>query len=313
MQPPRAHGGGVGKIYFGDPDRERAAHLRAVGERTEVLRAELPAFHQQPAARGVRLYRQPHLRQAQEALGPSRPPTGNGPMLLIAVPDLAFLLGAIPFSFIIAARSRASTCATTAAATSAPRTSSAPSGPRWGGLCLLLDLPKGAAAVLLMTAGRTAGRRTSPRRSTSRPTCSASSPASSPSSATRFCPFVELARRQGHRHHLRRLRRCWSRTRSLIAFALFLIVVLATRIVSLAASSPPACCRWRCSSSSGATTTPRKTLVVFTVPGLRLIIWRHRANLAACARARRRSCGTQGRRRRRPAAGRLIGGPPWRT
>lgn len=72
-------------------------------------------------------------------------------MLLILFLLLAFLLGAIPFSFIIAKQVRGIDLrhhgSGNLGATNVFRTL----GPRWGVTCMLLDMAKGAVAVLLMT------------------------------------------------------------------------------------------------------------------------------------------------------------------
>lgn len=73
-------------------------------------------------------------------------------MLLIIVLLLAYLIGAIPFSFMIAKRVRGIDLrehgSGNLGATNVFRTL----GPWWGVLVLLLDMAKGAAAVLAMTA-----------------------------------------------------------------------------------------------------------------------------------------------------------------
>ncbi|MBU2500918.1 glycerol-3-phosphate 1-O-acyltransferase PlsY [bacterium] len=72
-------------------------------------------------------------------------------MLLIIFLIIAFALGAVPFSFLIAKRVKGIDLrqhgSGNLGATNVFRTL----GPWWGGLCLLLDLAKGAAAVGLMT------------------------------------------------------------------------------------------------------------------------------------------------------------------
>lgn len=72
-------------------------------------------------------------------------------MLLILFLILAFALGAVPFSFIIAKSVKGIDLrhhgSGNLGATNVFRTL----GPRWGTLCLVLDLAKGAAAVGLMT------------------------------------------------------------------------------------------------------------------------------------------------------------------
>lgn len=73
-------------------------------------------------------------------------------MMLILVLVFAYLLGAVPFSFIIARRLRGIDLrehgSGNLGATNVYRTM----GPGWGVLCLLLDMAKGAGAVLAMTA-----------------------------------------------------------------------------------------------------------------------------------------------------------------
>ena len=72
-------------------------------------------------------------------------------MLLILFLVIAFALGSIPFSFIIGKRVRGIDLrehgSGNLGATNVFRTL----GSGWGGLCLFLDMAKGAAAVLLMT------------------------------------------------------------------------------------------------------------------------------------------------------------------
>lgn len=72
-------------------------------------------------------------------------------MLLILFLILAFALGSIPFSFIICKRVKGIDLrhygSGNLGATNVFRTL----GPAWGGLCLFLDMAKGAAAVGLMT------------------------------------------------------------------------------------------------------------------------------------------------------------------
>ena len=73
-------------------------------------------------------------------------------MLLILFLLLAFALGSIPFSFVIGKRVRGIDLrlhgSGNLGATNVFRTL----GPRWGILCLILDMAKGAVAVALMTA-----------------------------------------------------------------------------------------------------------------------------------------------------------------
>jgi glycerol-3-phosphate acyltransferase PlsY len=73
-------------------------------------------------------------------------------MLIILFLLMAFLLGAVPFSFIIGKRVKGLDLRQQGSgnlgATNVFRTL----GPRWGVACLLLDMAKGAAAVALMTA-----------------------------------------------------------------------------------------------------------------------------------------------------------------
>lgn len=72
-------------------------------------------------------------------------------MLLILLLVLAFIIGSIPFSFLIGKKVKGIDLrqhgSGNLGATNVFRTL----GPWWGALCLFLDLAKGAAAVLLMT------------------------------------------------------------------------------------------------------------------------------------------------------------------
>ena len=53
------------------PGGQGAADLHAVGERAQILCAQLPAVPEQPAAQGVRLRGQPHLPEDEETLIPA--------------------------------------------------------------------------------------------------------------------------------------------------------------------------------------------------------------------------------------------------
>jgi acyl phosphate:glycerol-3-phosphate acyltransferase len=72
-------------------------------------------------------------------------------MLLVLFLVIAFLLGAVPFSYILGKRVKGIDLrqhgSGNLGATNVFRTL----GPWWGGLCLFLDMAKGAAAVLIMT------------------------------------------------------------------------------------------------------------------------------------------------------------------
>lgn len=72
-------------------------------------------------------------------------------MLIIVFLLVAFLLGAVPFSFIIGKRVKGVDLRHHGSGNLGATNVFRLLGPRWGVTCLLLDMAKGAAAVLLMT------------------------------------------------------------------------------------------------------------------------------------------------------------------
>ncbi len=155
-------------------------------------------------------------------------------MLLILFLIIAFLLGSIPFSFIIGKRVKGIDLrehgSGNLGATNVFRTL----GAGWGGLCLLLDMAKGAVAVGLMTwlvapVARRPGHAV-PHHARPVPHLRRVPGRHGP----HLQPLRGLPRGQGRRHHRRRLRRpgaptpsCWPPWWSSLA------VFFATRIVSL--------------------------------------------------------------------------------
>jgi len=72
-------------------------------------------------------------------------------MLLVIFLVLAFLLGAVPFSYIIGRQVKGIDLRKHGSGNLGSTNVFRTLGPAWGGLCLFLDLAKGAAAVALMT------------------------------------------------------------------------------------------------------------------------------------------------------------------
>jgi acyl phosphate:glycerol-3-phosphate acyltransferase len=200
-------------------------------------------------------------------------------VLLIVSLFVAYSLGAIPFSLVIGRKVKGIDLrhhgSGNLGATNVYRTL----GPGWAGLCFALDLLKGVAAVLLMTAivnNWPEGSHFTLNRTGDFFRVLAGFFAILGHS---FSPFASW---HGGKGIATSFGVCLvlEPYPSLIAFALFLITFLATRIVSagsiVAAVTFPALViffEWRNDD------TLSKTLVVFSVILGLLILWRHRGNI----------------------------------
>lgn len=200
-------------------------------------------------------------------------------VLLIVALIVAYLLGAIPFSLLIGRKVKGIDLrqhgSGNLGATNVYRTL----GPAWAGLCFALDLLKGVAAVLLVTAvvnNWPEGSRFSLNRTGDLFRVIAGFLAIVGHSISPFASW------HGGKGIATSFGVCLvlEPFPTLIAFALFLITFLVTRIVSagsiVAAVAFPALViffEWRNDD------TLSKTLVVFSVVLGALILWRHRGNI----------------------------------
>ncbi|MDD5718831.1 MAG: glycerol-3-phosphate 1-O-acyltransferase PlsY [Candidatus Krumholzibacteria bacterium] len=200
-------------------------------------------------------------------------------MWIIASLILAYLVGSIPFSLVIGRRVKGIDLrehgSGNLGATNVYRTL----GPGWGGMCLLLDVAKGVAAVLAMTAVVHAwpDGESMPLRLTGdmyrilAGLVAVLGHSFSPFAgfrggkgiATSFGVFLVL-----------------EPFPVLFAFAVFLAVFFATRIVSLGSLSAAAVFPWAVLLFEYRSPKPfSKTLIVFSFLMAALVVWRHRANI----------------------------------
>ncbi len=200
-------------------------------------------------------------------------------MQIIAYLVVAFLLGAIPFSFIIARAVKGIDLrhhgSGNLGATNVFRTL----GPRWGVGCMLLDMAKGAAAVALMTSlvNNWPPHMTTPFHIT--PDLFRIFAGVLAALGHTFSPFVSFHGGKGvaTTGGAFAVLEPWALLVTVVAFG---TVVAVKRIVSLA-SIVAACVlplgvlffEWRHADTS-------KTIITFTFLMCGLVIWKHRANLA---------------------------------
>jgi glycerol-3-phosphate acyltransferase PlsY len=200
-------------------------------------------------------------------------------MQIIAYLVLAFLLGAIPFSFIIGRAVKGIDLrrhgSGNLGATNVFRTL----GPRWGVACMLLDMAKGAAAVALMTSlvNHWPAHMATPFHIT--PDLFRIFAGVLAGLGHTFSPFVSFHGGKGvaTTGGAFAVLEPWALLVTVVAFA---TVVAVKRIVSLA-SIVAACVlplgvlffEWRHAETS-------KTIITFTFLMCGLVIWKHRANLA---------------------------------
>lgn len=200
-------------------------------------------------------------------------------MLLVLFLLLAFLLGAIPFSFVIAKKVKGIDLrhhgSGNLGATNVFRTL----GPRWGIACLLLDMAKGAVAVLLMTQLVDHWRADQPTPFHITPDLFRIFAGALAGFGHTFSPFVSfhggkgVATTGGAFAVLEPLA-------ILVTVAAFAITLAASRIVSLgslvaACVLPVAVVLFELNSLDTS-----KTIIWFTFVVCGWVIWKHRANVA---------------------------------
>ena len=199
-------------------------------------------------------------------------------MLLILFLVIAFFLGSIPFSFIIGKRVKGIDLrefgSGNLGATNVFRTL----GPWWGGLCLLLDMAKGAAAVGLMTwlVSTWPEGQTTPFHIT--PDLFRIFAGFAAALGHTFSPFVNfhggkgVATTAGAFVVLEPLA-------ILVTLAAFFSVFLTTRIVSVASIAAAAILPWSVIFFEWRSLETSKTLIWFTFIICTWVIFKHRANI----------------------------------
>jgi acyl phosphate:glycerol-3-phosphate acyltransferase len=201
-------------------------------------------------------------------------------MWILATLVLAYLLGAVPFSLLIGRKVKGIDLrehgSGNLGATNVYRTL----GAGWGGICLLLDMAKGVAAVLVMTlvVGSQAAGESLPLRLT--PDMYRILAGIVAILGHGFSPFVGFRGGKGIATTFG-VFLVLEPFPVLFAFAVFLAVFLATRIVSLGSLCAAAIFPWAVLIFEVRSPKPfSTTLIVFSFVLAAVVIWRHRANIA---------------------------------
>ncbi len=200
-------------------------------------------------------------------------------MLIILFLLLAFLLGAIPFSFIIGKQVKGVDLRHHGSGNLGATNVFRLLGPRWGVGCLLLDMAKGAAAVFLMTHLVRSWPAHQPTPFHITPDLFRIFAGALAALGHTFSPFVSFHGGKGVATTGGAFL-VLEPTAVLVTLVVFAVVLAATHIVSLA-SIVAACVlpvavvffEWASAATS-------KTIIAFTFIVCAWVVWRHRANLA---------------------------------
>lgn len=200
-------------------------------------------------------------------------------MWILATLILAYLLGSIPFSLLIGRRVKGIDLRQHGSGNLGASNVYRTLGPGWGGFCLLLDVAKGVAAVLVMTmvvGGQAVGESLPLRLTPDMYRILAGIVAIFGHSVSPFAGFgggKGIATTFGVFLVLEPFP-------VLFAFAVFLAVFLATRIVSLGSLCAAAVFPWAVLIFEFRSPKPfSTTLIVVSFVAAALVIWRHRANI----------------------------------
>jgi glycerol-3-phosphate acyltransferase PlsY len=200
-------------------------------------------------------------------------------MLLIIFLILAFGLGSIPFSFIIAKRVKGIDLrhhgSGNLGATNVFRTL----GPAWGGLCLFLDMAKGAAAVGLMTwlVSTWPEGQTTPFHIT--PDLFRIFAGAVAALGHTFSPFVNFHGGKGVATTAGAFA-VLAPLAILVAVAAFLSMFLVTRIVSVGSLAAAVILPWAVVFFEWRSLETSKTIIVFAFIICGWVIFKHRTNIA---------------------------------
>jgi glycerol-3-phosphate acyltransferase PlsY len=190
----------------------------------------------------------------------------------------AYLLGAIPFSLVIGQRVKGIDLREHGSGNLGATNVYRNLGKGWGGLCLLLDAAKGVAAVLLMTLVVDAIPRGEalPLHLTGDVWRILAGAAAILGHS--FSPFVRFKGGKGIATTFG-VFLILEPLAVLLAFAVFVAVFLATRIVSLGSLSAAAVFPWAVLIFELRSRSVSVTLIVFSAIIAALVIWRHRENI----------------------------------
>jgi len=199
-------------------------------------------------------------------------------MTVIATLVAAYLLGAIPFSLVIGLRVKGIDLRQHGSGNLGATNVYRNLGKGWGGLCLLLDVAKGLAAVLLMTwvVGLVPRGEPLPLHLTGDVWRIIAGAASILGHS--FSPFVRFRGGKGIATTFG-VFLILEPFPVLLAFAVFLAVFIATRIVSLGSLCAAAVFPWAVLIFELRSRGPSITLIVFSAVVAGMVIWRHRANI----------------------------------
>jgi glycerol-3-phosphate acyltransferase PlsY len=200
-------------------------------------------------------------------------------MLLIIFLIVAFGLGSIPFSFIIAKKVKGIDLRHHGSGNLGSTNVFRTLGPGWGGLCLFLDMAKGAAAVGLMTwlVGTWPEGQASPFHIT--PDLFRIFAGTAAALGHTFSPFVNfhggkgVATTAGAFAVLEPLA-------VLIAIVAFLLMFLVTRIVSVGSLAAATTLPWAVVFFERRSLETSKTLIIFAFIICAWVIFKHRTNIA---------------------------------
>ncbi len=199
-------------------------------------------------------------------------------MTVIASLVAAYLLGAIPFSLVIGQRVKGIDLREHGSGNLGATNVYRNLGKGWGGTCLLLDAAKGVAAVLLMTlvVGAIPRGEALPLHLTGDVWRILAGAAAILGHS--FSPFVRFKGGKGIATTFG-VFLILEPLAVLLAFAVFLAVFLATRIVSLGSLCAAAVFPWAVLIFELRSRSVSVTLIVFSAIIAALVIWRHRANI----------------------------------
>ncbi len=199
-------------------------------------------------------------------------------MTVIASLVAAYLLGAIPFSLVIGLRVKGIDLRQHGSGNLGATNVYRNLGKGWGGLCLLLDVAKGLAAVLLMTwvVGLVPRGEALPLHLTGDVWRIIAGAAAILGHS--FSPFVRFRGGKGIATTFG-VFLILEPFPVLLAFAVFLAVFIATRIVSLGSLCAAAVFPWAVLIFELRSRDASITLIIFSAVVAGLVIWRHRANI----------------------------------
>ena len=200
-------------------------------------------------------------------------------MLLIIFLILAFGLGAIPFSFIIAKRVKGLDLRHHGSGNLGATNVFRALGPGWGGLCLFLDMAKGAAAVGLMTWLVSTWPEGQPTPFHITPDLFRIFAGGVAALGHTFSPFVNFHGGKGVATTAGAFA-VLAPLAILVAIGAFLSMFLVTRIVSVGSIAAAAILPWAVVFFEWRSLETSKTIIIFVFIICGWVIFKHRGNIA---------------------------------